>query len=88
MSRKKARSMLPAELIAIRESLGYQQADMARFLGWPERTYEDREAGRRGIPADAAEWVRSAPARDAAGMDRLRGWIKNRIAADFPTGIR
>lgn len=60
---------------------------MATYLGWPLTTYQDREAGKRGISAQSAAEVIAAEKRLAESMMSLFKNIDERIKFDFPKGF-
>lgn len=76
------------ELKRIRLAMGYAPRDMYRSLALPRRSYQDYEAGKRGIPADVADKARQLHRRDREFMARLSDRIADRIDRDFPNGIQ
>lgn len=80
--------MTGGELRAIRLEMGYAPRDMYRELGLPRRTYQDYEAGKRGIPKGVADQARDLLQRDREFMARLPGRITEIIDRDFPGGIQ
>jgi hypothetical protein len=79
--------MTASELKSIRTSMKLNIAAMSQILGWPYRTYQDRELGNRGIPSDAARQVIDAQRRDTETMTRINRMIAADIDRRFPSGI-
>lgn len=79
--------MTGEELKRLRSEMRYGTCDMYRALGMPRRTYQDYEAGKRGIPEDVAARVREVHRKDRAFMAALAGRIGAVIDRDFPGGI-
>lgn len=66
--------LTPASLKAAREKMGRNRAELAAELGTPYRTYQDWEAGRRGIPLLAAVAVGLMLDKDA--------WVMHKISVE------
>lgn len=81
------RGMTGGELEQIRESMGFDKRSMAALLGWDYSTYQKRAYGTRGIPADAAEQVRSAQKHDRELTACIQARTVERIHRDYPQGI-
>lgn len=75
------------ELKRIRIEMKFGVCDMYRTLGLPRRTYQDYEAGKRGIPEDVARRVREAHRRDREFMAGLPARIDAAIEREFPGGV-
>lgn len=86
--RQKRTHMSGTELKRLRQEMKYQPRDMYLTLGLARRTYQDYEAGRRGIPQDVAAAVRKAHKRDREFMANLPTRIGAILDRDFPDGIR
>lgn len=63
---KRTRYMCPEMLRWLRQDINFRPVDMYTSLGIPRRTYQDYEAGNRGIPAEIA-----AAGRDIHQRNRL-----------------
>lgn len=83
-----AYKMTANQLKSIRISMGMDIKSMAIMLGWPYRTYQDRELGNRGIPAKAVAEVYVVQERDRKLMLRIKNKIETIIDAQYPTGIK
>lgn len=79
--------MTATELKSIRESMNLDIVSMAIVLGWPYRTYQDRELGNRGIPDYAVNQVLLAQQRECEAMTRILGKVSADIDRAFPYGI-
>lgn len=81
--RQKRTHMSGAELKQIRKAMRFEPRDMRATLALPgkkpipRRTYQDYEAGKRGIPADLAARIRELFKRDREFM----AGIPNRVDA-------
>lgn len=62
--RQKRTHMTGEELKRIRKEMKFEPRDMYRTLNLPRRTYQDYEAGKRGIPAQLAARIREMHTRD------------------------
>lgn len=71
--------MTASELKSVRLSMNLDIKHMALTLGWPYRTYQDRELGNRGIPKKAKTEVLQAKEHNDRTMSRIR----NLIASDI-----
>jgi len=80
--------MTAKELKTIRTAMNLDIKSMAVILGWPYRTYQDRELGNRGIPETAAEEVLAARQRDSMAVRRAMAAVNEMIARQFPQGIQ
>lgn len=78
MGRHFAKAMSPEELREARETARLDKKSMALSLGWPYRTYQDREYGRRGIPQDAADQVHAVVRRQAEIMEKIKAGLRAR----------
>ncbi|MRR33178.1 XRE family transcriptional regulator [bacterium] len=85
--RQKRTHMSAAELKRLRREMKYGPCDMYRALGLARRTYQDYEAGKRGIPQDVAVKVRGLHRRDREFMAGLPARIGAALDHDFPGGI-
>lgn len=72
----------------LRREMKYRPCDMWATLGLPRRTYQDYEAGRRGIPQEVAEAARAAHRRDRDFIANLPTRIGAILDRDYPDGIR
>lgn len=79
--------MAGEELRQLRREMKYGVADMYRILGLPRRTYQDYEAGKRGIPQRVAVAARAAHRRDREFMAGLPGRIHACLDRQFPGGM-
>lgn len=79
--------MSAAECKRLRHEMGCAPCDMYRLLGLPRRTYQDYEAGKRGIPQSVAAQIRDAHRRDREFMAGLPARIETWILRDYPDGI-
>jgi hypothetical protein len=86
--RQKRTHMSGAELKRLRREMKYRPCDMWLTLGLPRRTYQDYEAGLRGIPQEVAAAVREAHRRDREFVANLPTRIGAILDRDFPDGIR
>lgn len=87
MARKKHAELTKEQLRGIRVAMKYSKADMARVLGWPYRTYQDRESGARGISGAQKFCVLRAYAKDRRFFAELPARIDAAIEKEFPNGI-
>lgn len=76
------------ELKRLRREMRFGVCDMYRVLGLPRRTYQDYEAGKRGIPEDVAAMARKAHCRDREFMTTLSERIGAALDREFPGGIK
>lgn len=67
-TRAKRTHLTGGELRAMRREMKFAPRDMCAVLGLPRRTYQDYEAGRRGIPAALAERIRQIYRQDREWM--------------------
>lgn len=74
-------------LKSIRTAMNLDVVSMALLLGWPYRTYQDRELGNRGIPQYAAQQVLDAQERDRSTMTRIMTQIAADIDRKYPGGL-
>lgn len=65
----------------------YDMTSMAAVLGWPYRTYQDRELGNRGIPDYAAKQVLEAQQREREVLAEIMQKINLDIDKRYPLGI-
>lgn len=79
--------MTSTSLKNIRTSLNLDIKSMAQVLGWPYRTYQDRELGNRGIPEKAAQQVMHLQQTERQAMARVMGKVDAMIDRQFPGGI-
>lgn len=84
---KNGTQMSGAELKQLRLEMGIGACGMYRILGLPRRTYQDYEAGRRGIPEHVAIAARAAHQRERSFMASLSDRIAAAIDRDYPHGI-
>lgn len=77
----------PEMLKSARTRMGLGVAEMAIYLGWAYRTYQDREAGVFAINQEAAAEVIAAEKRLSESMCSILKSIDVRIGKDFPNGI-
>lgn len=61
---KRTQFMCGKMLRWMREDMRYEPRDMRALLGLKRRTYQDYEAGKRGIPAKLALLIRELHQRD------------------------
>ncbi|WP_214173146.1 hypothetical protein [Geoanaerobacter pelophilus] len=85
--RQNCTHMTGAELKRLRREIGIGTCDMYRLLGLPRRTYQDYEAGKRGIPEAVATAAREAHRRDREFFATLPDRIDARLLEQFPDGI-
>ena len=76
------------DLRRAREEMGYGPSDMARLLRTPLRTYQDWEAVRRSFPAIVQVTMGLLAERELWVMQRAISAANQRIASDFPQGIK
>jgi len=84
---KKRTHMSADELKRLRREMRIGVCDMYRLLGLPRRTYQDYEAGKRGIPQDVADKAREAHRRDREFMAALSARICASLDQQFPGGV-
>jgi transcriptional regulator with XRE-family HTH domain len=85
-SRKCTQYMTGKELKQLRKEMKFDPRDMCCILEIPRRSYQDYEAGKRGIPAEFAERVRELHHQDRAFI----AGIAERVDTDlvkYPGGI-
>jgi hypothetical protein len=80
-------AMTGPDLKSIRLALGFAPRDMCAVLSLPRRTYQDYEAGQRGIPAAVAERVRQVEERNRRFWEELPGRVGEAVSRDWPGGI-
>jgi len=85
--RQKCTHMTAVKLKKIRLAIGFDMRSMARTLGMPNRTYQDYEYGKRGIPKIVADAAVEVWRRDRAFMKKLRRQLLADIDRAFPAGI-
>jgi DNA-binding transcriptional regulator YiaG len=71
----------------IREEIGFAPRDMYRTLGIPWRTYQDYEAGKRGIPDDVASAVLVELKWNREFMTGLPCRVDRDLEREFPGGV-
>ncbi|BDV42414.1 hypothetical protein GURASL_13370 [Geotalea uraniireducens] len=85
--RQKCTHMSAEECKRLRSEIKLGPCDMCRILGIPRRTYQDYEAGRRGIPESVATQIREAYRRNREFMAGLPARIETWFFRDFPGGV-
>jgi len=86
--RQKRTHMSAAELIRLREEMNLKPRHMRLVLGIKSRrTYEDYEAGKRGIPEKTAAQIREAHRKDRAFMAGIPGMVHAALDAEYPGGM-
>jgi DNA-binding transcriptional regulator YiaG len=85
--RLKRTHMTGGELRLIRLEVNLAPRDMRTLLGLCRRTYQDYEAGRRGIPREIATQAREILQRNRHYMAGLPARIAAAVTRDFPDGV-
>lgn len=85
--REKRTHMAADELKRIRLAMKFAPRDMCATLGLPRRTYQDYEAGKRGIPAKLATLIREMFNRDREFMATINDRVDAAAKKKFPNGI-
>lgn len=70
-NKQKRTHMSGKELKQLRREMKFEPRDMCVSLNMPRRTYQDYEAGKRGIPAKMAEAARELFKRDREFMNGI-----------------
>lgn len=71
----------------IRLQMGFEPRDMYRTLELPRRTYQDYEAGKRGIPAELATRIREMHRRDRELMNGIGDRVDAELHRQYPGGV-
>lgn len=72
---KRTQFMCGPMLRWIRLEMGFDPRDMRETLGLPRRTYQDYEAGKRGLPTELAARIREMFQRDRELMAGIAGRV-------------
>lgn len=92
-SRKRTQFMCAAMLRWIRVQMGFEPRDMRATLALPgckpipRRTYQDYEAGKRGIPAKLATRIREVFKCDREFMATICHRVDIALTKQFPGGV-
>lgn len=76
------------QLKNIRIAMNLDIKSMSTLLGWPYRTYQDRELGNRRIPDKAAAQVLALQSRERETTAAVIAKIRGMIDLQFPAGIQ